>query len=59
MHNKLKAILIILLIILGTAGIAIIATTYPVQTQNTFIAILTTAGLYWLFKLILSILENK
>jgi len=59
MYTKLKAVLITLLIILWVGGIANTAMSYPSQTQNAFMIILAAAGIYWLYKLILSIIENK
>jgi len=59
MYTKLKAVLITLLIILWIGGIINTAMSYPSQTQNVFMIILTAAGIYWLYKLILSIIENK
>jgi len=59
MHNKIKAILITLLVIMWVAGIVNTAMVYPTQTQSIFVVVLAGAGIYWLYKLILSIIENK
>jgi len=59
MYNKLKAILIMLLIILLGTIITNTAISYPEETRDTFIVVGMIGGGYWSYRLILSILENK
>ena len=59
MHNKIKAILITLLIVLLGVGIVDTAMNYPDGTKYTALVVMIGAGLYWLYQLILSIIENK
>jgi len=59
MYNKLKAILIMLLIILLGIIFTNTAINHPEETRDTFIVVGTIGGGYWLYRLVLSILEDK
>lgn len=59
MRNKIRAILVTLLIILSVGGIINIGMNYPNETRYGVLVIMIGGWLYWLYKLILSIIENK
>lgn len=59
MRNKIRAILVTLLIILSVGGIITIGMNYPNETRYGVLVIMIGGWLYWLYQLVLSIIENK
>jgi len=59
MYNKLKATLITILIILIGIGVYNTVINYPNETRYTVLVIMIGGWIYWIYKLILNILEDN